>query len=268
VALVTNGTLLDAEAVDRAVGVGVGAIAISIDGLKTTHDSTRQFIAGSSSAFDAAIAAIRRAARLLPVSVITQVNRTNLGELNDIGKLLGTLGVTRWQLQLAIPTRRLVQQAEDYVIAPAQLEQLTRFIVAASTNPAIPMIHCSDNIGYATSAEAILRRKASGPGIWLGCVAGIRAVAIKYDGTVRGCSLLPAEFDAGNLHESSLVDLWNNRQAFAYSTEFKHAHLQGKCASCHYGMICRAGCTTMAYFASGTSGNNPYCLHSVRSGAP
>jgi radical SAM protein with 4Fe4S-binding SPASM domain len=267
VALVTNGTLLDEEAVERAVQARIRAIAVSIDGLRETHDATRRYVAVSGSTFDAAVMGIRRARQRLPVSVITQVNRTNLHELPDIGRMLGQLGVSHWQLQLAIPTRRVVDQRSDYVIAPADLEQLTAFIVAASRDPEIPMIHTSDNIGYATGAEVILRRKASGPGVWLGCIAGIRSVAIKYDGTVRGCSLLPREFDAGNLHESTLTEIWNDRHAFAYSAEFERSHLHGACARCQYGMICRAGCTTMAYFAGGTTGNNPYCLHRVRAGS-
>jgi radical SAM protein with 4Fe4S-binding SPASM domain len=264
VAIVTNGTLLDAEAIERAVAARVAAIAISLDGLRATHDATRRFARGTGSAFDAAVAGLELARAHFPVTVITQVNCTNLGELWELGNLLGELSVSRWQLQLAIPTPRVASLRIPYVIAPRDLEQLTEFIVAAARDPKIPMIHTSDTIGYATPAESILRRKATGPGLWLGCAAGIRAVAIKYDGTVRGCSLMPSDFSAGDLHDESLSAIWNDRTRFAYSTEFERTSLSGGCKSCRFGSICRAGCTTMAYFATGTIGDNPYCLRRVR----
>lgn len=264
VALVTNGTLLSDEAVERAVGAGVSAISISIDGLRDTHDVTRRFAVGTGSAFDAALSGLKRARERLPVSVITQVNRTNLGELPAIGKLLGELGVARWQVQITIPTPRVMRHLIPYPIAPADLEALTSFIVAAARDPGIPRIHTSDTIGYATTAEAQLRQKASGPGMWLGCVAGIRAVAIKYDGTVRGCSLLPEEFNAGDLHTEALSAIWSDRERFAYTAAFEPSQLCGGCRRCDVGAICRAGCTTMAYFCTGTVGDNPYCLRRVR----
>jgi radical SAM protein with 4Fe4S-binding SPASM domain len=264
VAVVSNGTLFDESSVKRAVGAGVAAVSVSLDGLQSTHDTTRRFARGAGSTFEAAIEGLKCAQKHLPVSVITQVNRTNLSELHELGVLLGNLGVSRWQLQLVVPTPRVMGNGIPYALLPEDLEAITAFIVETADNPQIPMIHTSDTIGYATPAEVVLRRKASGPGLWFGCVAGIRAVAIKYDGVVRGCSLLPADFDAGNLHELSFTEIWRDSSRFAYSTEFNASHLSGGCKRCRFGTICRAGCTTMAYFATGTTGDNPYCLYRVR----
>ncbi|HEY5955857.1 MAG TPA: SPASM domain-containing protein, partial [Polyangiaceae bacterium] len=75
---------------------------------------------------------------------------------------------------------------------------------------------------------------------------------------------LPNDFSAGDLHDESLSTIWNDRARFAYSTEFDRCNLSGGCQSCRHGSICRAGCTTMAYFATGTTGDNPYCLRRVR----
>jgi radical SAM protein with 4Fe4S-binding SPASM domain len=263
VALVTNGTLLDEAAIERALAAEIHTIGISIDGLRSTHDATRRFVSGAGSAFDAAVAGVRRARSRFVVNAITQVNRTNLHELPEIGRMLGELGVARWQIQLAIPTPHLANLTRPYLIAPAELEFLTDFILAATEDPRIPRIHTSDTIGYATPAEARLRHKASGPGVWLGCSAGIRVVAIKYDGTVRGCSLLPSEFTAGDLHGESLASIWGDRSRFAYSTAFDAEQLCGGCRRCRVGPICRAGCTTMAYYCTGTTGDNPYCLRRV-----
>jgi radical SAM protein with 4Fe4S-binding SPASM domain len=261
VALITNGTLLDEDALSRLDGAGVGHIGISVDGCKSTHDATRRFIDGSASPFDRTMFAIRTATRRLSVTAITQVNRTNLHELQALGQILSELGVLRWQLQLAVPTPRVLGRSEPYVLAPSELRALTDFIVNAAQDRTLPFIHTSDNIGYATKAEVILRRKTSGPGLWLGCIAGIRSVAIKYDGTVRGCSLLPREFEAGDLHTESLAEIWNDPRRFAVAEKLSRANLSGECQRCTHGGLCRAGCTTMAYFSTGTTGDNPYCLH-------
>ena len=272
VALVTNGTLLDDEAMARAVDAGVRKVGVSIDGLARTHDGIRHYWIRRGSPFEAAVRATERAARSLKVAVITQVNRYNLAELPRLGRLLGELGVGHWQLQLAVPVQCGGFRAEsrsglssECTIQPEDLQTLVAFIVASSSDPQIPPIHTSDTIGYATVEEPVLRSKGvDRPGLWLGCVAGLRSVAIKYDGTVRGCSLMPQDFDAGSLHEESLCTIWNDSRRFAYTTGFDRSHLSGACARCQFGSICRAGCTTMAYFASGRTGNNPYCLRRVR----
>jgi radical SAM protein with 4Fe4S-binding SPASM domain len=260
VALITNGLLLDAEAVGRAVRAGVKTVAVSLDGLRSTHDDTRRRRGPGGSVFDETIAAIGRARSELPAAVITQVNRHNLPELEAVSRLLAELGVVRWQLQLTIPTPRVATLAEPYAIAPEQLRELVDFIVSARQDSNLPEIHVSDTIGYCTELEPVLRSKSTGPGLWLGCIAGIRSVAIKSDGTVRGCSLMPPDFDAGNLHDESIETIWNDAPRFGYTTRFHPRMLAGECAGCSLGPLCRAGCNTLAYYATGTLGDNPYCL--------
>jgi pyruvate-formate lyase-activating enzyme len=61
-ALITNGTLLDQEHLDRAIDAGVGIVAISLDGLQATHDGIRQRPGPGPSPWQEAVAAIARAA--------------------------------------------------------------------------------------------------------------------------------------------------------------------------------------------------------------
>jgi radical SAM protein with 4Fe4S-binding SPASM domain len=264
VALITNGTLLDDRALERAVRAGVGRIAVSIDGLSAVHDRIRRSlpgaIAGGASPWSLSMAGLERALKLLPVVVITQTNRLNLGELPALGRLLAERGVRQWQLQLVIPSLRLQELDPPFGLAPDDLEALTEFILHSRTDPAFPHIDASDTIGYYTEREVAIRWRSQGPGIWLGCVAGTRVVAIKYDGKVRGCSLLPPEFDAGDLHSESLEAIWADEERFAYSTRFDPNDLTGCCGGCEFGPVCRAGCRTMAYALTGTIYDNPCCL--------
>jgi radical SAM protein with 4Fe4S-binding SPASM domain len=262
--LITNGTLLDDEHLDRAVDAGIQAIGISIDGLQATHDSIRRWPGSRSSPWRLAMAAVERSQARLETVVITAVNRRNLGELPALREALATVGVKRWQIQLVIPVGRALKIAEPFVIAPASLESLMAFIADARRDGKPPTIDTSDTIGYFTEHELGVRGAANERSLWTGCQAGIRVVAITYDGRVRGCSIMPPEFDAGDVHDESIETIWNDAERFAYSTRFDPTKLAGACGRCKVGPLCRAGCTTMAYWTTGSIYSNPFCLHRVR----
>jgi radical SAM protein with 4Fe4S-binding SPASM domain len=262
--LITNGTMLDDENLDRALAAGVQAVGISIDGMQATHDDIRVRLAGGPSAWRTSMAAVERAQTRVETIVITAVNRRNLGELPDIRAAFNAMGVKRWQIQLVIPVGRVLEITEPFVIAPAQLESLMAFIADARGDGKPPFIDTSDTIGYFTERELAVRGSLQQPSLWMGCQAGVRSVAITYDGRVRGCSIMPPEFDAGDLHDEPVDTIWNDAERFAYSTRFDATKLAGGCARCKVGPLCRAGCTTMAYWTTGSIYSNPFCLHRVR----
>jgi radical SAM protein with 4Fe4S-binding SPASM domain len=266
---VTNGTLLDEEHLAEALDAGVEVMGISLDGLAATHDRIRVRARPGPSPWSLAVDALARSARRVSTVAITQVNRMNLGELPAMGELLAELGVPRWQLQLAIPAGRALEIDEPFVLEPEHLEELVAFLLPRLRARSLPLIDVSDTIGYCTGEDALFRghRRPDGsiaPGAWLGCTAGLTSLAITYDGRVRGCSLLPEELDAGSLHDEPLAAIWNDAHRFAYTTEFHPSRLSGSCAGCRLGGLCRGGCTTLAYFSTGSVTENPYCLRAQR----
>lgn len=265
-ALITNGTLLDDERLERALDAGVAAFGISLDGLQATHDGIRVRPGQVPSPWRQTVAAIERSLARVETIVITAISRRNLAELPALRDHLANMGVKRWQVQLVVPLGRALEAAEPLVIAPSDLELLTAFLVDARASGKTPTIDVTDTIGYFTERETRLRGSPERPALWIGCQAGIRAVAITYDGRVRGCSMLPPEFDAGDVHDESFATIWNDVERFAYSTHFDAANLAGPCSHCRVGPLCRAGCTTMAYWTTGSIYTNPFCLHRVRGG--
>ena len=264
VAIISNGTLLDEYRMGRAIEVGVAAVGLSLDGMQATHDRIRLRPGKGPSPWKEAVAAIERSLPRLETVVIPAVCRQNLAELPVLRDFLESLGVKRWQIQLVIPMGRALGPAQ--VIATSDLEALTAFLVKARADGKAPRIDASDTIGYYTERELGFRGAPDAPALWTGCQAGIQAVAITYDGRVRGCSLLPPEFDAGDLHDESLTTIWQDAERFAYSTRFDASKLAGACGRCRVGPLCRAGCTTMAYWTTGTIYSNPFCLHRMRAG--
>lgn len=265
VTLVTNGSRLDERAVGVALDARVFSVALSLDGLRSTHDRIRPFRSPRGSSFDDVLGALTRMrGTALEVAVITHVNRWNFDELEGLHALLGELGVKHWQLQLGVPLGRQREIEEPYMIAPSQLPALARLLVSLRTSRKPPLLRITDTIGYYGPCEPILRQTPSGePSFWTGCYAGILAVGIESNGNVKGCSSLPHEFVAGNVRDRSFQEIWDDESGFAYNTRWSEDQLAGFCASCAYRRVCRAGCTSLAYSVTGTVHDNPFCLHRV-----
>ena len=123
----------------------------------------------------------------------------------------------------------------------------------------------ADNLGYYGNVELDLREPGSRIGFWLGCRAGLEVLGIESNGDVKGCLSLSSglngrtDFVEGNLRETPLVELWRSGRYFVRFRD-QQARLHGHCARCAYARECRAGCSAVAYSATGSLGCNPYCI--------
>ena len=93
--------------------------------------------------------------------------------------------------------------------------------------------------------------------VW--CVASWIAVAAFC------CQSMPSEpaYIEGNIRQRPLAEIWNDPDAFSYTRGFSLEDLQGFCAQCRYGPLCKAGCSSRALSHSGHLGDNPICIHRV-----
>jgi radical SAM protein with 4Fe4S-binding SPASM domain len=263
VTLVTNGTMLDETAIRCAVKAGVGSFALSLDGLKETHDRIRAGEARHRSNFEDVMAALGRlrSSNLL-TAAITHFNRWNIGEIEKIHELLHDMGVGLWQVQVGLPIGRLREIGEPYMITTEQLVDMAGRIASLIRGGRAPALRVTDTIGYYTDLEPVLRG-GRGLGVWTGCYAGILTAGIESNGDVKGCSAMPREFVAGNVRERPFHEIWRDEPRFAYNTRWQEEKLTGFCAGCAYRKVCRAGCTTLAFSVTGTIYENPYCLHRI-----
>jgi len=261
VSLISNGLLIDDRMAGRIERAGVCRVALSLDGLERTHN----YIRCNNRSFACVLRAFSLLkSRGLRVNIVTHIQRMNLGELRGMEELVAELGVDVWRLQLGSPVGRMALHPE-LQIAPEQLPEIADFIVEAKKRGKV-YIDVGDNIGYFSRHESDLRRGAE-PALfdfWCGCSAGCLTVGIEANGNVRGClSLQSDRFVEGNVRSESLQAIWRRPGSFRYTRGFCPEDLHGYCNGCEYGEICRGGCTFMAFGATGSPHNNPYCLYRV-----
>lgn len=257
--MISNGMLIDEKMAEEISKCGIKLVALSLDGPQNVHNELR----GHPNAYNNVLRAIR-ALKLanVQVNIITTIMKNNLALLPAIHEILVNSGISFWQLQIGIPMGKLGDHTE-YVIAPEELRDVENFILSAKEKNLV-QITVADSIGYCSKNEILLRNNSStyGDRVYLGCMAGCKAVAIESNGNVKGClSLQNDYFIEGNIRERSLTEIWNDNNSFQYNRNFDLDTLTGDCKTCKYGSICRGGCTTLAYNTSGKIGENKYCLY-------
>ena len=74
---------------------------------------------------------------------------------------------------------------------------------------------------------------------------------------------MPEDFVEGNIRDSSLTEIWNNPDGFAYNRKFTRDSAAGACHDCRYLPLCRGGCATTSISATGQRADNPYCIYQL-----
>ncbi|MEK7271157.1 MAG: radical SAM protein [Planctomycetota bacterium] len=260
--MVSNGMTLDGPTARRIAESGVQSVTVSIDGTERVHDDLRRH----SGSFRRALESLAHLdASGLPAGVVTQVNRNNLGDLEDLYRALLETPARAWQIQLAEPLGRCLEDG-GLMIAQGDLPAVERFILGVAREGRLP-IYAADNIGYMGKNEPLLRSGApEGIPCWAGCRAGFDVLGLTSDGRVRGCLSLPEAFNEGSVRDRPIADIWRNPESFSYNRGPSRHGPAGACAECPFGRLCRGGCTSLAFTTTGVVGNNPYCLRRIEEG--
>jgi radical SAM protein with 4Fe4S-binding SPASM domain len=122
-----------------------------------------------------------------------------------------------------------------------------------------------NTIGYLGPQEPLLRRSgtAGRRGFWQGCGCGRTSVGISPQGDIKGCAnQVTAPFIVGNVRSERLATIWQDRERWHWLDPTLE-QMRGDCARCALNRVCGAGCTALAYSASGELFDNPYCLRRI-----
>ncbi len=252
-AIITNGFTFSEELISRLKNARIESVAVSIDGPKRLHDKYRR--EGSYLRAVTALGILHQNG--VPTSVITTLNSENAPFIEELYAELEGSGISAWQIQACSP----MGNASSGFDFRFDVRRVMDFVARTGKNAPFIM-GVADNIGYYTEDEGCLR--GSCDSAFTGCRAGLTAIGIDSVGNVRGCeSMYDERFIEGNLRKTSLREIWENPEAFAYNRKFKPDMLTGACASCPMGPVCAGGCRSYNSFVHGKPYEAPFCARNV-----
>lgn len=252
--IISNAYAINDDVIDILYYLSPDSLAFSLDG---SNPATHDYIRGREGTFEHLLGVMKKMkARSIPYSAASTINKKNLPELQGMLDILLEHGAFAWQIQIAKPRGKMpkdliLNEREYYTLAETIVEFRKKY------NDTIRIVE-ADCIGYYSKLTPSLEITD-----WNGCQCGIQAVAIECDGGVKGCIAMVGT--EGNIRETSLKDIWNDYNKFAYNRRFTPSMLKGYCKKCKFGHICRGGCSENTTSSAGTEDETPYCLYKIES---
>jgi radical SAM protein with 4Fe4S-binding SPASM domain len=256
--MATGGRNLTEDRIIEAAKAGLQQVSVSIDGLEEVHDKIR----GVKGSYRAAIEAIRLLTKHgIKAAANTQIHALSMRQLPELMERIIEAGAIGWQVQLTVAMGNAVENP-DLLLQPYELLELMPMLAelwhkGAARNFAIVP---GNNIGYFGPYERLWRGGPHGEDHWIGCRAGQNAIGLEADGTIKGCPSLPTtQYAGGNIRDKSIQEIWAKSAQLAFTRDRSVNDLWGRCRTCYYADVCRAGCTWTTNVLFGRPGNNPYC---------
>lgn len=238
VAVDSNGVAYgrDLSLIDRLVEAGMRCPTISVDGVGEAQRALR----GDASAGALPWKAIEHVQRRYPelgTTTICAASPRNLGEVVEVYRRFEDLGVTFARLSPIFPLGRAAQDGSE-VLGLGELATLLAWLAeqrslfaAGKRDLEIELI---DDGWCGLELEGGLLRAS-----FFHCRAGLTSLGIEHDGTVVGCPVIHAGFNAqGNALEERVSKIWRERfRPFRDRAWLK----QGACAGCGEWEACLGG---------------------------
>lgn len=90
----------------------------------------------------------------------------------------------------------------------------------------------------------------------IGCPAGRDLLYVNPYGDVKGCALLPKEFNTGNIRKQSLKEIWGSSENLI---SLRAQNIHKDCLTCEYISLCGSGCTQRKILSGGLGKKDYYC---------
>lgn len=209
--IISNGWFVEDDLVEKIKQAGIAICAISIDGVKETHDKIRK-----EGSFEKDLLALKKLKyHGVQTMVATTINNENIEELDEMYDIFSEIGVDFWQLQITLPMGNFLKQ-QTLFVEPGMIEQIIDF--AYKKKEGQLEIHLTDGIGYYNKKQICMQQNTC----WAGCSAGKKSVGILQNGDIVGCTSIRNEkMIEGNIRDGSLRDIWFSKDSFLWNRNFK-----------------------------------------------
>lgn len=216
--IVTNGHLYDKQRHISLLNAGMGALTISLDGLKESHNWLRS----NPASFEIVSNAIELAAssNRINFDVVSCINQKNINELEQLRELLISKNVRAWRLFTIIPIGRATN-IPDLSLTDQQFLTLMNFIAKYRNHNEIDIKFSCE--GYVGRYEPLVRDSR------FFCRAGINIGSILIDGSISACPNIDRSFAQGTIYTDNFYEVWQHRFQPFRNREWTKT---GQCASC------------------------------------
>lgn len=262
--LATNGTIVTDDIAERTRESGIKRVSISLDGSdEKSHDDFRG-VPGAFAGSLRGIEAFKRAGVELQVN--TTITRLNHHQIQDILRLVISLGAAAHHIFLLVPTGRARDMADQEITREDYEKTLHWFYEESFTSPIQLKATCAPHfyrIYHQRKKE--MKDKSKMPQSPLhtmtrGCMGGSSFCFISHTGQVQPCGFL--EIDCGQIKEKKFRDIWENSKVFNDLRDFRT--YKGKCGRCEFLKVC-GGCRARAYEMTGDYlAEEPFCVYEPR----
>lgn len=149
--IISNGWFVEDDLVEKIKQAGIAICAISIDGVKETHDKIRK-----EGSFEKDLLALKKLKyHGVQTMVATTINNENIEELDEMYDIFSEIGVDFWQLQITLPMGNFLKQ-QTLFVEPGMIEQIIDF--AYKKKEGQLEIHLTDGIGYYNKNKFVCNR--------------------------------------------------------------------------------------------------------------
>lgn len=246
--VVTNGLLLNEERIDKLKKSGLKKIAVSLDGLKESHEMIR-----GKGTFERTLNVIKKLVNNgFEVRVTITLNRLNKEDVTELSTILELMGVKKINVGNLIPCGRGKKLWAEILDKNEKKELLNK---SKQINKKYGKNLISFESSFLQEPNVSESEKKIIP--YLGCRGGRTYCAILANGDVVACKMLP-HIIAGNIYKDKFSNIWRNDKNWNIWRENK---LSKKCSICKYGDACRGGCRALSFYKFGREDlPDPRCI--------
>jgi AdoMet-dependent heme synthase len=240
ISVVSNGTMLTGDVVDKLRRIPKLAVLVSLDGDAESHNEIR----GSRGAHAKTVAAIRR---LRDADIEVQVNATiiksNFNDVPYLTRLSRDVDVSM-RFSLLNPYNGRGTEVASAALNVEQVLALREFCHEVRLSGSRVFINLPPLLQY--PADVLPMRSPSCG--WTKSYCGVT-----HDGHVTICGVAGADetLYVGNVMEQSFVNIWLHAPLFNHLRSLTAEDLTGVCSKCVYRQDCGGACRLSAYKGSG-----------------
>lgn len=235
VMILSNGTLMDEQTVERIHQHNVLSVSISIHGDPATHDA----LTGMPGSYNRSIKAIRSFLKRdgIPVASNFVLNAANSAHLSNTIEDMGTLGLKFMTITRFVPVG-VGKDASDLVISRNQLVDALRIVHQHLQKEKPPHIEIAEATPFCTVPE-YLKYLANT------CSYGYDRFYVDVDGNLMVCGLSRIPI-GNNVLRLNIRDI--KASSPVYHTYLDDNHVPSECPECDDFHMCHGGCRAAAMF--------------------